>query len=101
MANIKGKGTLYQNQFGWSISQKKKDKNGVDQVFYIPCRILKQAEPRAAHRKFIEFEGFTNHYKTRDGKTMTDFVITHILDKQEVKVDEVDDHQINPDDLPY
>lgn len=85
MASIKGKGTLYEGQFGWSVSQSKKDKQGKIQIFFIPVKIIKNALVRAANRKFIEFEGFTNHYKTKDGKTMTDFVITHIIEIENSK----------------
>ena len=82
MAEIRGKGILYKNQYGWSISQVKKDKNGKQEIFFIPVKVIQNALNRAIDRKFIEFEGFTNHYKTKDGKTMTDFVITHIFDKE-------------------
>lgn len=78
MASIKGKGTLYKNPFGWSISQIKKDQQGKNQIFFIPVKFIKQALSRVEDRKFVEFEGFTNHYNTKDGKTMTDYVITHI-----------------------
>ena len=80
MASIKGKGTLYKNPYGWSISQVKKDQQGKNQIFFIPVKFIKNAISRVEDRKFIEFEGFTNHYKTKDGKTMTDYVITHIQD---------------------
>ncbi|MBS4041643.1 MAG: hypothetical protein KGZ81_13730 [Flavobacteriales bacterium] len=82
MADIRGKGTLYKGQYGWSVSQTKKDQHGNQLTFYIPVRFIKNALQRVADRKFIEFEGFTNHYKTKDGKTMTDYVITHIMETE-------------------
>lgn len=82
MASIKGKGILYKNQYGWSISQTIKDQHGKSLVFYIPVRFIKYALSRVEDRKLIEFEGFTNHYKSKDGKTMTEYVITHIQESQ-------------------
>jgi hypothetical protein len=117
MADIKGKGTLYKGQFGWSISQTKKDKDGNKQIFFVPVRFIQNALKRVGDRKFIEFEGFTNHYKTKDGKTMTDYVITHILEKEysqpvgkATEQSQVNEHQhyedepllnIDSDDLPF
>lgn len=115
MADIRGKGTLYKGQYGWSVSQTKKDQYGNQLTFYIPVRFIKNALARAADRKFIEFEGFTNHYKTKEGKTMTDYVITHIIEKvasqpaakqeEQSLANETDEDEpllsIDSDDLPF
>ena len=59
MADIRGKGTLYKGQYGWSVSQTKKDQHGNQLAFYIPVRFIKNALARVAFDyKLVNYRSF-------------------------------------------
>lgn len=73
---IKGKGTVYKNEYGYSISDNQKKQDGTIERFYIPIGFKKDGE-LPEDKFFIEFEGFTKPYKSKDGKTMISYFATN------------------------
>ena len=72
---VTGKGTLYKNQYGWSISDNQKQADGTYNNFYIPVYLAKALqEPN--DKSFVSIEGFTKPFKYKDGKQGISYVIT-------------------------
>lgn len=71
---ITGKGTLYKNQYGWSISDNQKQADGTINKFYIPVRFKKDLkEPN--DRSYVSIKGFTKPYKTKEDKLSISYFI--------------------------
>lgn len=64
---VQGNGTLYKNQYGWSISDNQKQADGTINKFYIPVKFKKDLQ-EPEDRTFVSIKGFTKPYKTKEGK---------------------------------
>lgn len=64
---VQGNGTLYKNQYGWSISDNQKQQDGTINKFYIPVKFKKDLQ-EPEDRAFVSIKGFTKPYKTKEGK---------------------------------
>lgn len=71
---IQGKGTIYKNQYGYSISDNQKQPDGTVNKFYIPIKFKKGLqEPN--DRDYVSIQGFTKPYKTKEDKTGISYFI--------------------------
>lgn len=75
--NVTGKGKIYKSQkYGtYSIRESQKDLNGNYIDYYIPVSFPKSMSILPDDKEMIEISGFTKHYKNKDDKTMTSYVI--------------------------
>lgn len=71
---ITGQGTIYKNQYGFSISDHQKQQDGTVNKFYVPVRFKSGlAEPK--DRDYISIEGFTKPFKTKEGKLSINYFV--------------------------
>ena len=90
---ITGKGTLYKNQYGWSISDNQKQQDGTINKFYIPVHFKKDLE-EPQDKSYVSIKGFTKPYKTKDNKLGISYFIMDyevIGNKQEEVKEETND----------
>lgn len=83
---IQGTGTIYKNQYGFSISDNQKQSDGTYNNFYIPVRFKKGlSEPN--DRDYVSIEGFTKPFKYKDDKLgMSYFVMDwQLISKQKTE----------------
>lgn len=71
---VTGKGTVYKNQYGWSISDNQKQQDGSYNNFYIPIYFKKEL-PEPEDRDFISIEGFTKPFKYKDDKVGISYIV--------------------------
>ena len=63
---ITGRGIVYKNEYGYSITDSKKNREGNWDKYYIPCNFRTGKEP--ANGTMIDItEGFTSPFKRKDG----------------------------------
>lgn len=91
---IQGKGTLYKNQYGWSISDNQKQQDGTINKFYIPVRFKKDLE-EPQDKSYVSIKGFTKPYKTKEDKLgISYFIMDYVViggNKQEEPKQEAND----------
>ena len=106
---IIGKGVLYKNQYGWSISDNQKQQDGTVNRFYIPVSFKKGLE-EPQDKSYVSIKGFTKPYKTKDDKTgISYFIMEYELvgeTKEEQKENDqyeeyANEVQLTDEDLPF
>lgn len=73
---ITGKGIIFKNQYGYQISDNQKQTDGSYNKFYIPIYFPKSMEELPSNREYVEIEGFTKPYKTKEDKLGISYMIT-------------------------
>ena len=76
---ITGKGTLYKNQYGWSITDNQKQQDGTVNKFYIPVHFKKDLE-EPQDKSYVSIKGFTKPYKTKEDKLgISYFIMDYVV----------------------
>lgn len=86
---ITGSGTVYKNQYGFTISDHQKQQDGTVNKFYVPVRFKSDLE-QPNNKDYISIEGFTKPFKTKDGKLsisyfVMEWTLINSADNREVK----------------
>ena len=82
---ITGKGRIYKNQYGYTIADNQKQKDGTWNQFYIPVQFQKGLE-LPNDKDDIVIHGFTKPFKYKDGKVgISYFIMEWELQKKEAK----------------
>lgn len=102
---ITGKGTLYKNQYGWSISDNQKQQDGTINKFYIPVHFKKDLE-EPQDKSYVSIKGFTKPYKTKEDKLgISYFIMDYVViggNKQEENTGSIKMEDLELDDsLPF
>lgn len=114
---IEGRGTLYKNQYGWSISDNQKQQDGTINKFYIPVKFKKDLQ-EPEDKSYVSIKGFTKPYKTKEGKAgMSYFIMDYesignvkttkndIIENNEesIRMEDIPTglEEITEDDLPF
>lgn len=97
---VQGNGTLYKNQYGWSISDNQKQQDGTINKFYIPVKFKKDLQ-EPEDRTFVSINGFTKPYKTKEGKLGISYFIMEYEPIGGVKTtkNEVLEHSVKLEDI--
>lgn len=108
---VTGKTRIYKNQYGYSVADNQKDKEGNWTNFFIPVQFPNNMT-LPNDKEDIVINGFTKPYKYRDGKIGISYVITEWepQKKEESKPVELDveatfgqavEVEISEDELPF
>lgn len=113
---ITGSGTVYKNQYGFTISDHQKQQDGTVNKFYVPVR-FKNGLEEPNNKDFVSIEGFTKPYKTKEGKLgisyfVMDWVLISGADAEKPVIEETATEMdpfaefgneviINDEDLPF
>ncbi len=110
---ITGKTRIYKNQYGYSVADNQKDKDGNWTNYFIPVQFPNNVTPPNDKEDIVIF-GFTKPYKYRDGKVGISYVITQWepqkKDEPAKETEELDleatfgqavEIEVNEDDLPF
>ena len=81
---ITGKGTIYKNNYGYSITDNQKNMDGTYTNYYVSVRFQKGLEI-PEDRSFVSIEGYTSPYKNKDGIDKMSYFITScvVISKKE------------------
>ena len=120
---VTGRGTIYHNQYGYTITDNQKKQDGTWENYYIPISFPRNMQDLPHNRDFVEIDGYTKPYKYKDGKvgisymvlnwkisevngsTANNVVNTSTETKQDVVPDPyqnfAEEFPISDDDLPF
>ncbi len=113
---ITGSGTIYKNDYGFTISDHQKQQDGTVNRFYVPVR-FKRGLQQPNNKDFVSIEGFTKPYKTKDDKLgmsyfIMDWALISSADTEEPVIEETKQETdpftafgcevtLDDDDLPF
>ena len=97
---ITGKGTLYKNQYGWSISDNQKQQDGSINKFFIPVKFKKDLQ-EPEDKSYVSIKGFTKPYKTKENKLgISYFVMDYeVLNGSKTAKNNIVEHSVKLKDI--